>query len=138
METEETMDTRNYKTESDRDAVLGELLAQQKKLVFQARLSGAVNLVLGIAVVLCLVLLLPRARAELTHIESSLTAVDALVADAEVLIENANTMVTDNTEAVTETVQKLNEVDFDGLNDAIGNLNDAIAPLASFAGLFQR
>ena len=132
------MNTNNAMTERERQSVLEELLREQKKLVFQTRFSAAVNLVLGIVVILCLALLIPQARADLGHIESSLTEIDALTADARTLIDNANTMVTDNTEAVTETVQKLNEVDFEGLNEAIGNLNDAIAPLSSFVSLFQR
>jgi hypothetical protein len=46
-------------------------------------------------------------------------------------------MVENNTEAITETVQKLNNVDFETLNNAIKNLNDAIEPLARFAGMFK-
>ena len=122
------MDTKNQSAEADRQAAFEELLALQKKLVRQSRMSSVINLVLGIVVILCLALLIPQARAEIGHIESSLTEIDALVEDAGTLIDSANTMVTDNTEAVTETVQKLNEVDFEGLNEAIGNLNDAIAP----------
>ena len=131
----------------NRDQILNELIENQRKLVRQARLTSAVNLIIGLVLIAALVTVIPRVR----HVETSLSEIDQLVEDAgvligntntmvedaSVLIENTNTMVTDNTDAVSEAVQKLNDVDFDTLNDAIENLNTAIEPLAGLAGLFS-
>ena len=99
---------------------------------------------------------MPKVLAVINHVQESLTQVDELVADAStliqdstdqinalvgdatILIDNANTMILDNTDAVSETVRKLNAVDFERLNKAIQDLDDAIQPLASFANLFKR
>ena len=129
------------------DALMEELVNNQKRLVLQTRIGLIVNGLLGLALVVVLAVMIPqlaRAGKALTAVEQA--AADAgtligntetMVADASVLIENANAMVTDNTEAVTETVQKLNEVDFEGLNEAIGKLNTAVTPLTNLASLFQ-
>ena len=69
--------------------------------------------------------------------QASLAEVDALIGEAGTLINNTNSMVETNTDAVTDTIQKLNEVDFEGLNSAIQNLNDVVEPLSNFARMFQ-
>jgi len=123
---------------------LRELLVYQKKELRHTRFVFMVNLILTLLLAITLAVVVPHVLKLVNEADATLSEVNVLVDDAnemvgqaQVLIENANTMVTENTEAVTETVQKLNAVDFDSLNEAIRNLNDATAPLANFARKFQ-
>ena len=82
--------------------------------------------------------LLAYQKKEVRHTRiASLAEVDTLIGEAGTLINNTNSMVETNTDAVTDTIQKLNEVDFEGLNSAIQNLNDVVEPLSNFARMFQ-
>jgi predicted PurR-regulated permease PerM len=77
-----------------------------------------------------------------TQAQDSLTGLDNLAADADSslegideMVQNINKLVVDNAEALDETISKMNEIDFDQLNQAIKDLANVIAPLASlFAG----
>ena len=112
--------------ERNTEELLRQLLSYEKKQLRHTRLAAFVNILLVLAVLAALVLLVPRAL-------SSLAKVDRLAASAEELIGNANAMVTENTDAVNDTIQKLSEVDFDSLNAAIHDLEDAIRPVAELA-----
>ena len=112
--------------ERNTEELLRKLLSYEKKQLRHTRLATFVNILLVLAVLAALVLLVPRAL-------SSLAKVDRLAASAEELIGNANAMVTENTDAVNDTIQKLSEVDFDSLNAAIHDLEDAIRPVAELA-----
>lgn len=121
-----------------RSGRLEELLNVQKKMLLHTRITTVFNMLLSVVLLVAVVMTIHWMSAKVEHVESSLTAIDQMVDDATVLIDNANTMVTDNADTVAETVEKLNEVDIEGLNEAIDNLNTAIQPLSNFAGLFQR
>ena len=117
---------------------LSELLASQKKMIRLTRISFIVNIIFGVILIAAVLILVPQLRAELEHAENSLTQIDALAADAGVFIKNANSMITENTDEVAGAVKKLSETDIEGLNQAIENLNKAVEPLVSLAGLFSR
>ena len=51
--------------------------------------------------------------------------------------ERLNTMVSENTVPLSNSVQKLSSIDFDGLNQAIKDLQDAVGPFASFTRSFR-
>jgi hypothetical protein len=150
MDAEQTVAPR---TQED---LLAELLSYQKKEVRHARITTICGIVFAAVLLVALFSIMPKVLAVINHVQESLTQVDELVADAStliqdstdqinalvgdatILIDNANTMILDNTDAVSETVRKLNAVDFERLNKAIQDLDDAIQPLASFANLFKR
>lgn len=145
--------------------LLAELLAYQKKDSKRNRIAAFANILLIVVLLVALITIIPRALDLVNHVESSLqeldalaeqaneviveangladeagrmmTDMDTLASDASVFIGNANKVLEENTEAVTNTVQRLNEVDFEGLNEAIENLNDAIRPLSEFARMFR-
>ncbi len=115
------------------EELLRQLLAYQKKEVRQTRLTVLVSFLLVLGILAALVMVVPRVLKLADGAESTLAEVNRIAASAEELIGSANTMVTENTDAVTETIRKLNEVDFDSLNAAIRNLDDAVRPLAELA-----
>ena len=114
----------------DSRELLSELLRYQKKEVRHARLATIVSVLLIGALLVTLLVALPRAVTVLDHMETSLEQID-------VFVEGANQVVSQNTDAVTEAVGKLNGLDFDALNKAIRDLSDTVGPLANFARLFQ-
>ena len=81
-----------------------------------------------------------RAKNVLGEAETLIAEVREIAGNTGTMVENANTVISEagamieqNTGAVTEAVQKLNGVDFEKLNEAIRNLNDAVAPLGALA-----
>lgn len=51
--------------------------------------------------------------------------------------ENMNSMLTDNSQSLTDAVEKMNNIDFEGLNKAIQDLQDAVGPFANFMNRFR-
>ena len=50
---------------------------------------------------------------------------------------NLNQLVNDNTEPLTQAVNNMAGIDFEGLNQAITDLQGAVGPLANFFGRFK-
>ena len=114
----------------DSRELLAELARYQKKEVGHARLGTVVGILLMAALLVTVLVVLPRAVILLNHMEQSLQEIDTFV-------EHADRVVSENTDAVGEALSKVNGVDFDTLNQAIRDLSDAVRPLANFARLFQ-
>ncbi len=71
------------------------------------------------------------------EVEQSLQGVDTMVAEMTSASENLNKLVDDNAQGLTTAVENLANVDFDGLNKAIQDLQDAIGPMATFFNKFK-
>ena len=118
--------------------LLEEVLKYQKKEVRHARLGSLISLVLVVAIVAAGVLLVPRALSLISLLETSLTDINKIVSDAGALISSTNTVVSGNAEAITDAVTKLNNIDFDTLNQAIRDFQQAVEPLSKLGQLFGR
>lgn len=57
-------------------------------------------------------------------------------ADLQQMIENVDHLVVSSEANIQDALKKLNSLDIETLNQAIQNLNDAVAPLASFFNRF--
>ena len=115
------------------EELLAETLKYQKKAYRRAGITAIAHFLLIITLLALLAaaaLFAPRVISLVNHAEESLSAVDAL-------IEEFDGLVSDNTDALTDAIRKLDSIDFDRLNKAIGNLSDAVKPLARFARQFQ-
>ena len=51
--------------------------------------------------------------------------------------DNMNGFINDNSETVTDSLKKISEIDFEGLNKGIKDLQDAVGPMASFMSRFK-
>ncbi|WP_026527353.1 hypothetical protein [Butyrivibrio sp. VCD2006] len=51
--------------------------------------------------------------------------------------DNMNNLINENSEAITDSLDKMSKVDFDGLNKAIQDLQDAVGPFANFMNKFR-
>ena len=51
--------------------------------------------------------------------------------------KNLNQLVGDNSEALNEAITNMANVDYDGLNKAIKDLQDTVGPMANFFSKFR-
>ena len=66
------------------------------------------------------------------------TVTDELArADLEGMVADVDSFVTTGQEAVEQATEKLNIIDFETLNQAIGDLADVVEPLAKFFNVFN-
>ena len=143
------MDYNNQVT--DRDELLEKLVKNSSKQLFYARVTSLVAFILCAAVILCMMIVVPKAMATIDSANAILTQVSETIVLADTTLESVtemstsitdmgttmDTFITDNAETVEEIMTKLEEIDFEGLNDAIEDLGDVVEPLATFFGKFS-
>ena len=141
----------NTETTPERtEELLAAILKTQKKTARRAGITAFAHALLilvllaviagGIFIVPRVMEIADRAKNVLVEAETLIAEVREIAGNTGTMVENANTVISEagamieqNTGAVTEAVQKLNGVDFEKLNEAIRNLNDAVAPLGALA-----
>ena len=123
-----------------------------KKMLFYARIRTAVVLVVAILLVLCGILIVPKAIGTINQANQIMEQATETISLANTAIESVTTMsqsitdmgtnmdtfITDNGESVEAVMTKLEEIDFEGLNTAIEDLGDVVEPLAKFFGKFGK
>lgn len=123
-----------------------------KKMLFYARIRTAVALVVAILLVLCGILIVPKAIGTINQANQIMEQATETISLANTAIESVTTMsqsitdmgtnmdtfITDNGESVEAVMTKLEEIDFEGLNTAIKDLGDVVEPLAKFFGKFGK
>ena len=121
-----------------------ELLKIAKKQLFFQRISAICMIVIALTVVFAVIKVVPQVEATLTHInnvalkaQDSLVQVDNMTDGLTKASENLNKLVDDNAQDLTDAVKNISEIDFDGLNKAITDLQGAVGPLANFFGRFN-
>ncbi|WP_034443330.1 DUF948 domain-containing protein [Butyrivibrio sp. AE2032] len=126
----------------------GQLLEEIKKLskkqVRWQRLSALCILGALATVVIVLFMVIPRVLTTLDHINQVATKMESSIEDIDVMVDemtdaskNLNKLVGENSTALTDAIEKMANVDYDGLNQAIQDLQDAIGPMATFFNRFK-
>ena len=115
----------------------------KRDLILQRINSGAI-LCICIAFLFVVVNLIPKLMVTIDHINevatvatNSMHEIDLMVTDMTEASANINKLVKDNAEPLSSAVTNMSNVDFDGLNKAIEDLQATVGPLASFFGRFQ-
>ena len=86
--------------------------------------------------------LMPQVR-ELTEktevVLTNLTEVTDQLAgmDLGTMVENVDELVVTSRDGVEQAVEQLNSIDFEALNQAIGDLSDVVKPMADFFNIFH-
>ena len=111
---------------------LDRILLEQKKLLRVSRLRAALLLILAAAIVLSLLLVVPRVLRLADQAGTAISEIERVMPELETLMEDAGTMMKQNGEAM----QKINGVDFDKLNQAIDDLAAAVKPLGDVGRFF--
>ena len=128
-------------TEVDTNAELLKLMKKQVKFqkISSFCMSGllVVVLVAALLIVPKTVALLKDANTLVTKANESVTKIDQMSDSITTASEKLNTLVDENGESLTSAVQSLSDIDFEGLNKAIKDLQDAVGPMAAFFKKFN-
>lgn len=138
----------NAATSAQNDGIVvtgnAEMLKVDKKHLFWQRLSALAVVATFLVVLIAVVILVPQISETLGHInkvatdaEAAIENVDEMVLEMTDASKNLNQLVGDNSEALTEAVTNMSNIDFDGLNEAIKDLQDTVGPMASFFNKFR-
>ena len=126
------------------DQVLIEIRDLTKKKLFFQRISTFCVAVMAVCVLVSVLIVIPKVGITLNHINDTAIQAQASLNEANTMIssitkasENLNSLVDENGEGLTNAVKALSEIDFEGLNEAIKDLQDAVGPLASFMSRFK-
>ena len=143
---EETNVNANVATPGGEITVNGnaEMLKVEKKHLFWQRISALAVVAMFLVVLVTAMTLVPQVINTLNSINKVAVDAEAAIGDVEVMVseittasKNLNQLVDDNDEKLTEAVNNLSSVDFDGLNAAIGDLQDTVGPMAAFFSKFR-
>ena len=125
-------------------AILAEIRDLSKKNLFYRKISTYCLAGMLAVLVLCMLIVVPKVSTTLSHInsvatkaEESLKNVDTMSESILKASENMNKLVDDNGANLADAVKSLSEIDFEGLNKAITDLQDAVGPMATFMNKFR-
>ena len=121
-----------------------EMLKVDKKHLFWQRLSALAVVATFLVVLIVALILVPQVELTLSNInqvandaQEAIGNVDTMVLEMTDASKNLNQLVGDNSEALTKAVADMSNIDFEGLNKAIQDLQDTVGPMASFFNKFR-
>ena len=123
---------------------LEELIKLSRKQLFYRRIATGCLAGILVVVAIAVMILIPKVTITLNHInsvaikaEESLANVDTMAADVSNSAANFDKLLAENSKELTESIKEISEIDFDGLNTAIKDLQDAVGPMAAFMNKFR-
>ena len=141
----------NQKIETAENDVMKTLLEKTQKQLFYTKIlagaAGGMFLILLIAALL----VVPKAVSALTQAQAVMADAQGLLETADTAISNISAMsdevtqvskslngfVTDNAQTLTDAATDISNIDFEGLNGAIRDLQDAVGPFAKMMNRFK-
>lgn len=127
-------------SESSDDALL-ELIKLGKKQLFWQKVTAGCFAGMLVVITIAVLVMVPRVTTTLRNInnvatkaEKSLENVDTMAKSVETSAGNLDKLLDDNGEKLTSAVTSISEIDFEGLNKAITDLQSAVGPLAKLFG----
>lgn len=146
------------KTQLSEKELLEQILEENKKRTLYARISMFVLIAVLAVIVLCVLIEVPKLNALIAQAETTLTDVQTTLDGAQTALtqvegvaagligmsdsitatsSSLNTFVTDNAETIAEAMEKIESIDYEGLNEAIQALHDAVEPFANLMNRFK-
>lgn len=117
-------------TREDSVGMLREIVDMQRRSLRHARIATVVSLLMAGAMLFILVTTVPRMNRAIDSAEQSIEQVNTFVT-------SADRFVNENTGSIAHALERLDEIDLQKLNEAIGNLSDAVEPLARLYNFFN-
>ena len=77
------------------------------------------------------------AQEALGKITEEMDSINTMTASITATSNNMNSMVVENSEELSKAVESMSNIDFDGLNKAIKDLEDAVGPFAKMTRIFN-
>ncbi len=115
-----------------------------KKQLFWQKVASLGVLGIFVVVLISALVMVPKVTMTLSNIDrvsyqvmESIEDIDAMVAEMTEASTGLNKLVSDNADTVTGAVSDLAGIDFEGLNTAIKDLQDTVAPFAAFFRQFR-
>ncbi|MBO4912734.1 MAG: hypothetical protein J5504_08415 [Butyrivibrio sp.] len=115
----------------------------KKRLFFQKIATGCLAGILLVIFITCIIIV-PKAITTLSRInnisvraESSLDEIDIMAKGVTSATDSLNELVSGNSGSLTQAVTSLSQIDFEGLNKAITDLQDAAGPMAALMKRFR-
>lgn len=150
MDTKDLNALQNNESDSSLE-LLRELAQNSRKQLFYSRLTVFAALAAAIAVIICMVIVVPSVMSTVKQANNIMSQVSETIELADTAIEsvtdmslaitnmgnNMDTFITENAESVQQIMKKFDEIDFEGLNGAIKDLGDVVEPFANFFGKFK-
>lgn len=140
-------DTENKEqnvTSASSEELLTEIRNLTKKKLFWQKISTCCIAAITGIVLVTMVIVIPQLEATLNHIndtaikaQDSLNEANTMITSITEASENFDSLVAKNGEGLTSAVESMSKIDFEGLNEAIKDLQDAIGPLAAFMSKFR-
>lgn len=123
--------------EMQQTALMESLEKLQKKQLMYSRISAALILILVIG----LLSVLPTVFKTLTVAQETMGNMNTVLINAndtilksQTTLDEVSGLVTSTQSELLDVANKLNSIDFEGLNKAIKDLGDVVAPMAEFFG----
>ena len=89
----------------------------------------------------CAAIVVPEIVDTLNVAQTTMEEANSLIGQIDTSLDNVNnvisdvdTMIEDNTEALEEAISKIGDIDIDGLNESISDLNKVVSSLGKFFG----
>ena len=148
-EAEGTADSETGEAEPQEEiTLLRELISKERKQLLYTRILAFALCGLLAAVIIALCILVPPAVSMINNINVAVTGATATINKANNAIDNIDKMSTEitdatskmnnlietNSDSLTDAMKKLQNIDFEGLNNAISDLESIVQPLAKLAG----
>lgn len=140
-------DTENKEqnvTSANSEELLIEIRNLTKKKLFWQKISTCCIAAITGIVLVTMVIVIPQLEATLNHIndtaikaQDSLNEANTMITSITEASENFDSLVAKNGEGLTSAIESMSKIDFEGLNEAIKDLQDAIGPLAAFMSKFR-
>ena len=145
MENEEVKKVETMSGEN-MEELLKQILEADKKEVKYAKRAAFFMMGLFLVFLVAAIIIVPKVVETLSHVNTAVISAGETMKGADEALENINkmsesitgtseqmnTMLTDNAQSLTDAVEKMNSIDFEGLNGAIQDLQDAVGPFADF------
>lgn len=139
------------RTEIQQDTIK-QLLEQTREQLFYTRILTGAFFALFLVVFISAVILVPQVYAALAQVDDLMeeavgtleSANQALAEVSEMSTEitgvstQLNDFITENAQTLSDAATQISEIDFEGLNHAIQDLQDAVGPFANLMNGFKR
>ncbi|MCR5402394.1 MAG: hypothetical protein K6E91_01050 [Butyrivibrio sp.] len=116
----------------------------ERKILFWQRISAFGIMGVCTVALVTAIILVPQISETLTQVneatdqvETAVEGINSMTAELKDASANVNKLLRENSEAMAGAVKKVSEIDYEGLNKAISDLQSAVGPLASFLGRFR-
>lgn len=139
------------KKELSERELLEEILEENKIRTFYSKVTAISTVGILAVIVVCMLILLPRTDELIRNADTAIDAAKVTLAEAESAAvglsqmsrnvtqtsKNVDAFVSENSTVIADTMTDISAIDYESLNKAIKDLEDAVAPFASFMNKFK-